>query len=79
MSTTHDARPQIAAQTPPVPLTLEGYAALHQMMRFRRTEWRKLAPSEQAAILHEAKTALEALEKRTEGQTALFSLSLIHI
>jgi chlorite dismutase len=74
MSTTHDARPQAATQTPPVPLTLEGYAVLHQMMRFRRAEWRKLAASEQAAILAEAQAALEVLEKRTEGQTAVFSM-----
>lgn len=74
MSTTHDARPQAATQTPPVPLTLEGYAVLHQMMRFRRAGWRKLAASEQAAILAEAQAALEGLEKRTEGQTAVFSM-----
>ena len=74
MSTTHDARPQAATQTPPVPLTLEGYAVLHQMMRFRRAGWRKLAASEQATILAEAQAALEGLEKRTEGQTAVFSM-----
>ena len=74
MATTHDARPQVAAQTPPVPLTLEGYAVLHQMMRFRRTEWRKLPPAEQSAILQEAKASLEAAEKRSDGQSALFSM-----
>ena len=74
MATTHDARPQVAAQTPPVPLTLEGYAVLHQMMRFRRAEWRKLPPASQDLILREAQAAFEALEKRTDGQSALFSM-----
>ena len=74
MSTTHDVRPQAAAQTPPVPLTLEGYSVLHQMMRFRRTEWRKLPPAEQTAILAEAHAALDGWEKRGEGPSALFSM-----
>ena len=74
MSTTHDIRPQAAAQTPPVPLTLEGYSVLHQMMRFRRPEWKKLPATEQASILAEATAALEGWEKRADGQTALFSM-----
>ncbi len=74
MSTTHDARPQTAAQTPPVPLTLEGYAVLHQMMRFRRAEWRKLPIGEQVAIVAEAEAALDGLEKQNEGPSALFSM-----
>ena len=74
MSTTHDARPQAATQIPPVPLTLEGYSVLHQMMRFRRTEWKKLPVPEQAAILAEATAALEGWEKRGDGQSALFSM-----
>src|SRR5882724_2032887 len=74
MSTIHDVNPQTAAQTPPVPLTLEGYSVLHQMMRVRRAEWRKLQRSEQLAIVNEAETALEGWEKRTEGPSALFSM-----
>jgi hypothetical protein len=30
------------SELPAVPLTLEGYSVLHQMFRFRWTEWRKL-------------------------------------
>ncbi len=74
MSTTHDARPQTAAQAPSVPLTLEGYAVLHQMMRFRRAEWRKVEHDEQEAIVREAQAALDPLEKRQEGQSAIFSM-----
>ena len=74
MSTIHDVNPQTAAPMPPVPLTLEGYSVLHQMMRVKRAEWRKLALSEQVAIVSEAETALDAMEKRTDGPSALFSM-----
>jgi peroxiredoxin len=74
MSTTHDARPQVAALAPPVPLTLEGYAVLHQMMRFRRTDWRKLEHDAQETIVREAQAAFDLLEKRQEGQSAIFSM-----
>jgi len=74
MSTIHDVQPQTAGQTPPVPLTLEGYSVLHQMMRVKRAEWRKLPQSEQVAIVTEAEAALDGMEKRTEGPSALFSM-----
>ena len=74
MSTTHDARPQTVAEMPPVPLTLEGYSVLHQMMRVKRAEWRKLPPSEQMAMVKEAEAALDGMEKRTDGPSALFSM-----
>jgi len=59
---------------PPVPLTLEGYSVLHQMMRVKRAEWRKLPPSEQMAMVKEAEAALDGMEKRTDGPSALFSM-----
>jgi len=74
MSTIHDVHPQTAAQTPPVPLTLEGYSVLHQMMRVKRAEWRKLALSERVAIVNEAEAALGEMESRAEGPSALFSM-----
>jgi hydrogen peroxide-dependent heme synthase len=74
MSTIHDVHPQTASQTPPVPLTLEGYSVLHQMMRVKRAEWRKLALSEQVAIVNEAEAALGEMEARTDGPSALFSM-----
>jgi peroxiredoxin len=60
---------------PPVPLSVEGASVLHQMMRFRRPEWRALSTVARAEILRETSTALAPLEHPTEGrQTVLFSL-----
>src|SRR5881227_2892816 len=58
-------------QLPPVPLTIEGSSVLHQMFRFRWTEWRQLAAKEKSEIEREARLALEQMEPR---QTALYSL-----
>jgi len=44
------------------------------MMRFKRSEWRALPASEQAAIAQEASASLAAMEKHSPGQSALFSL-----
>ena len=64
-----------ATATPPVPLTVEGASVLHQMMRFRRSAWRALAPGAQRGILAEASAALSAWEKPAEGrQSAIYSL-----
>ena len=72
MSATTNARPQTAPATmPEVPLTVEGYSVLHQMMRFRWSAWRALSQSERAAVLEEAQTVLQQMESQ---QTALFSL-----
>ncbi len=72
MSATTNARPQTAPATmPEVPLTVEGYSVLHQMMRFRWSAWRALSQSERAAVLEEAQTVLQQMEPQ---QTALFSL-----
>jgi chlorite dismutase len=75
MSSTRTARPEIAAAaTPPVPLTLEGYSVLHQMMRFRWPAWRRLRPPQQKAIVHEAAAVLSKMQQNTAGQSALYSL-----
>ena len=60
---------------PPVPLTVEGASVLHQMMRFRRSAWRRLGEEERSHILKEASRVLGAMEKPSEGrQSAVFSL-----
>ena len=59
---------------PPVPLTLEGYSVLHQMLRFRWSAWRALPADQKTAITTEASTALAAMEQNTSGQSALFSM-----
>src|SRR5450755_1886578 len=65
----------IATAMPPVPLSVEGASVLHQMMRFRRPEWRALTTAAQNEILQEASTALAALDHPADGrQSALFSL-----
>ncbi len=75
MNPTHPATAPVAAgQLPAVPLTIEGYAALHQMMRFRWTAWRTLAESERRQIADEAAKVLTPLETQPGGQSALFSL-----
>src|ERR1035437_8524757 len=65
-------------QLPAVPLTLEGYATLHQMMRFRWTAWRALAENTRREIAAEAASLLAAMEAesngKSDGQSALFSL-----
>src|SRR5436309_330633 len=74
MTTTHQARPQVTADIPAVPLTTEGYSVLHQMMRLRWPAWRTLPASEKSAIVKEASEVLAAMEKSAAGQSGLFSL-----
>jgi len=75
MTPTHPT-PALAAtgQLPAVPLTIEGYATLHQMMRFRWTAWRALAEAARKEIMAEASSVLAAMESKPNGQSALFSL-----
>src|ERR1022692_4263827 len=68
------AAPLQAGQLPAVPLTLEGYATLHQMMRFRWSAWRALAEGHRHEIAHEASVLLAQMESKADGQSALFSL-----
>jgi chlorite dismutase len=59
---------------PAVPLTVEGYSVLHQMMRFRWPAWRAIAAPDRTAIVAEAKPVLSQMEQNSGGQSALFSL-----
>ncbi|MBZ5572078.1 MAG: heme-dependent peroxidase [Acidobacteriia bacterium] len=76
MSSTRSVRPQAAVSTeiPPVPLTIEGYSVLHQMMRFRWSAWRPLRPSLKTEIIHEASGVLSKMEQNPAGQSGLYSL-----
>ena len=75
MTASHSIRSKtVTAETPPVPLTAEGYGVLHQMMRFRRTAWRVVPEAERAAIVEEASSLLAAMEQNSAGQSALYSL-----
>ena len=80
MSVTRTVRPEgthapmVSTEIPPVPLTIEGYSVLHQMMRFRWTAWRTLRPAQKAKIVHEASHALAKMEQNGSGQSGLYSL-----
>ena len=75
MSSTRSVRPQaVAAEIPPVPLTVEGYSVLHQMMRFNWAAWRPLRAAQKSEIVREATSALSKMEQNPAGQSALFSL-----
>ena len=80
----------IVAESPAVPLTLEGSSILHQIFRFNWKAWRALSAAEHERIVKAATSKLKDLAKGpTEGpavQTALFSqlghkgdLMLIHV
>jgi Uncharacterized conserved protein len=61
-------------ELPPVPITVEGSAMLHQMMRFRWPAWRAVESRERNRILEEAVWTLKAMESRPNGSSALFTL-----
>jgi hydrogen peroxide-dependent heme synthase len=75
MASITKAEPAVtASELHAVPLTIEGASVLHQMFRFRWSEWRKLKESARRDILAEAAAALEKLEHHVSGQSALFSM-----
>jgi chlorite dismutase len=63
-----------STEIPAVPLTVEGYSVLHQMMRINWSRWRALPAAQQTEILAEAAGVLASMEQNGGGQSALFSL-----
>jgi peroxiredoxin len=64
------------ADFPPVPLTLEGSAVLHQFFRFDWAKWKSSAEGERVRITGEAMAALKKLERSSADapvRTALYS------
>jgi chlorite dismutase len=57
---------------PAVPLTIEGSSVLHQMLRVRWSDWKKLPADSQQSMTQEAVETLARLE--ADGQSALYSL-----
>jgi hydrogen peroxide-dependent heme synthase len=55
------------------PNTLEGYSVLHQFFRIRRPQWNALEQSRRTGIIENAEHAFAAMERREDGQTAIFS------
>jgi chlorite dismutase len=75
MSATRTLHTETAStELPAVPLTIEGYSVLHQMMRFRRSGWRDLAAASQNELAVEAAALLSRMEQNPGGQSAVFSL-----
>jgi hydrogen peroxide-dependent heme synthase len=75
MATTRSVRPQTAStEIPAVPLTIEGYAVLHQMMQFRWPAWQVPSAPAKAEILAEATRELAKMEQNESGQSGLYSL-----
>ena len=74
MNPTHPVTAPAATELPAVPLTIEGYACLHQMMRFRRSAWRELNEPKRLEITGEAAKVLAEMEGKSGGQSALYSL-----
>jgi chlorite dismutase len=83
MTATRTVRPQSAsAEIPAMPLTVEGYGVLHQMMRFRWSAWRQVPAALKEEIVGEAAALLNKMEQGAAssptaslgGQSALFSV-----
>jgi peroxiredoxin len=75
MSSSRPVAPKVVSdEIPAVPLTIEGYSVLHQMMRVRWAAWRQLGAAEKATIVDEAAAVLNRMEQNAGGQSALFSL-----
>jgi hydrogen peroxide-dependent heme synthase len=62
----------VATELQQVPLTLEGYSVLHQMMRFHWNAWHRLTDENKAEILQEASAVLGEMEQT--GYTAVYSV-----
>jgi peroxiredoxin len=54
------------------PQTLEGFAILHQFFRIRRAELERRAKDDREAMIAEAIEALAGMERREDGDTAIF-------
>ncbi len=57
---------------PAAPLTLEGFAILHQMFRLRRATWRGRDPGEQRRVVSEASALIREMASREDGESALY-------
>jgi chlorite dismutase len=62
------------SELPAVPLTIEGYSVLHQVMKVRWSLWRALSEAARHETVTEALSVLQTMEQNPNGQSALFSL-----
>src|SRR5438270_6504177 len=68
-----DTKPQTESLYP-VPLSVEGFYVLHQMLRFRWAEWRKLDSVVREQVAEEARAHFAEAEMQSNGQSAVFSM-----
>ena len=67
----------------PIPLTLEGSSVLHQMLRFRWNDWRKLAPDARARVMAATAPVLARMESSNSAAYSMLGhkagdLMLLH-
>ncbi|MDZ4802297.1 MAG: hydrogen peroxide-dependent heme synthase [Bryobacteraceae bacterium] len=62
------------ADTPAVPLTLEGSSVLHQILRVRWSVWRALSASHREHVIAQAAEALGDMEQGGRSGSALYSV-----
>src|SRR5579863_269135 len=62
-----------AREVAAAPNTLEGFGVLHQFFRLRRPQWNALVEHTRAEIIEKAARAFAAMERREDGQSAIFS------
>jgi len=63
-----------SSEMPAMPLTVEGYSVLHQMLRVRWAAWHELPAANKSKLVQEASTRLAELENGKSGQSAAYSL-----
>jgi hydrogen peroxide-dependent heme synthase len=78
MSDDRSSDPEALARTPALeheaPNTLEGWSVLHQVFRLRREALGALGAARRERILRQAAGAISAMERREDGESALFSI-----
>jgi hydrogen peroxide-dependent heme synthase len=57
----------------PAPNTLEGFSVLHQFFRLKRDRLKACPAPERSTIIQEAATALAAMARREDGDSAFFT------
>ena len=67
-------KPADHGRLPPAPLTLEGWAVLHQMFRVRWAEWNVLNAVKRREAVEEAVSVLTDMEQGPAGRSGLVSL-----
>jgi len=72
MSTSEQGLSAQTFELPAVPLTLEGSAVLHQMFRFRWSQWRAQSIENRARITAQAQQELAALESAGSAMFSMF-------